>query len=94
MLAFLQEIAPLRNASAITRPLFVAQGLNDPRVPASEAEQIFEAVRANGGEPWFLMFKDEGHGFAKKSNADYFGAATMLFWQRHLIDAPAGDAAD
>ena len=94
MLAFLQEIAPLRNASAITRPLFVAQGLNDPRVPASEAEQIFEAVQANGGEPWFLMFKDEGHGFAKKSNADYFGAATMLFWQRHLLDAPAAPAAE
>jgi len=37
------------------------------------------------------MYNDEGHGFAKKANSDYFGAATMLFWQQHLLGG-AGDA--
>jgi len=86
MKAFHDRIAPLNNASRITRPLFVAQGLNDPRVPWTEAEQIVKAVRANGGDVWYLVFKDEGHGFRKKANSDWFGAASMLFWQRHLLD--------
>ena len=86
MKAFHDRIAPLNNASRITRPLFVAQGLNDPRVPWTEAEQIVKAVRANGGDVWYLVFKDEGHGFRKKANSDWFGAASMLFWQQHLLD--------
>ena len=85
MRAFMQEIAPLNNASKITAPLFVAQGANDPRVPLSEADQIVKAVRGNGRDVWYLVFKDEGHGFAKKSNSDWFNAATMMFWQRHLL---------
>jgi dipeptidyl aminopeptidase/acylaminoacyl peptidase len=88
MKAFHDRIAPLNNAHKITRPLFVAQGYNDPRVPYTEAEQIVKAVRGNGGVVWYLMFMDEGHGFAKKPNADFFSAATMQFWQQHLIDAP------
>jgi dipeptidyl aminopeptidase/acylaminoacyl peptidase len=83
--AFHDRIAPLNNAHRITSPLFVAQGYNDPRVPWTEAEQIVKAVRGNGGEVWYLMFKDEGHGFRKKGNSDYFGAAAMLFWQQHLL---------
>lgn len=85
MRAFMQEIAPLNNAERISSPLFVAQGANDPRVPLSEAEQIVKAVRGNGRDVWYLVFKDEGHGFAKKSNADWFNAATVMFWQRHLL---------
>lgn len=85
MRAFMQEIAPANNAHRITSPLFVAQGANDPRVPLSEADQIVRAVRGNGREVWYLVFKDEGHGFAKRSNADWFTAATMLFWQKHLL---------
>ena len=88
MKAFHDEIAPLNNAHRITSPLFVAQGYNDPRVPYTEAEQIVKAVRGNGGVVWYLMFNDEGHGFRKKANADFFSAATMQFWQQHLIDAP------
>jgi dipeptidyl aminopeptidase/acylaminoacyl peptidase len=87
MAAFHDRIAPLNNAHRITRPLFVAQGLNDPRVPWTEAEQIVKAVRGNGGDVWYLLFKDEGHGFRKKTNSDYFGAASVLFWQQHLINA-------
>lgn len=85
MRAFMNQIAPLNNAAKITSPLFVAQGANDPRVPLSEADQIVEAVRGNGRDVWYLVFKDEGHGFAKKSNADWFNAATVMFWQRHLL---------
>ena len=85
MAAFHERIAPLNNAHRITRPLFVAQGLNDPRVPWTEAEQIVKAVRGNGGDVWYLLYKDEGHGFRKKTNIDHFGAASVLFWQQHLI---------
>ena len=86
MKAVFDRISPLKNASRIEAPLFVAQGRNDPRVPWTEAEQIAAAVRGNGQPVWFLMFDDEGHGFRKKGNSDYFGAASMLFWQRYLLD--------
>ncbi|MEO6565483.1 MAG: prolyl oligopeptidase family serine peptidase, partial [Casimicrobiaceae bacterium] len=86
MRAFHDRIAPLNNAGSITKPLFVAQGFNDPRVPHTEAEQIVSKVRGNGGDVWYLLFKDEGHGFGKKVNVDHYGAASMLFWQQHLLD--------
>ena len=54
-------------------------------MPYTEAEQIAKAVRANGAPVWFLMFDDEGHGFRKKGNSDYFGAASILFWEQHLL---------
>src|SRR5690606_39093552 len=81
MRAFLEKISPTTNAHRIRIPLFVAQGANDPRVPASEAAQIVDTVRANGGEVWFLQFPDEGHGFRKKANVDFFRAAVMQFWK-------------
>lgn len=85
MKAVFDRISPLNNAGRIKSPLFVAQGRNDPRVPYTEAEQIVKAVRANGQPVWFLMYADEGHGFKKKSNSDYFSAATMKFWQEYLL---------
>ncbi len=87
MAAVFERISPLNNAAKIKAPLFVAQGRNDPRVPYTEAEQIVKAVRANGQPVWFLMYDDEGHGFAKKGNRDYFDAATIRFWQQHLLDS-------
>ena len=86
MKAFHDAIAPLNNAHKITKPLFVAQGFNDPRVPWTEAEQIVSKVRGSGGDVWYLLFKDEGHSFGKKANVDYFGAASVLFWQKHLLE--------
>jgi dipeptidyl aminopeptidase/acylaminoacyl peptidase len=85
MRAHFEKISPLSNATKIRRPLFVAQGANDPRVPASEAEQIVRSVRSNGGTVWYLLQKDEGHGFQKKANRDYYSASTMQFWQKYLI---------
>ncbi|MEM6390971.1 MAG: prolyl oligopeptidase family serine peptidase, partial [Pseudomonadota bacterium] len=79
--AFFDEISPLRNASAITKPIFIIQGFNDPRVPYTESEQILSAVRENGGEAWYLLAMDEGHGFRKKSNRDFQREAETLFLQ-------------
>ncbi|MCI0531756.1 MAG: alpha/beta fold hydrolase, partial [candidate division Zixibacteria bacterium] len=81
----LMAISPTTNAHKITKPLLVAQGANDPRVPAGEAEQIVETVRKNGGEVWYMLAKDEGHGFQKKINRDYFYNAVSLFWEKYLL---------
>jgi dipeptidyl aminopeptidase/acylaminoacyl peptidase len=82
MREFQLKISPTTNAHKITRPMFIAQGLNDPRVPAGEAEQIAAAVRGNGGEVWYFLAKDEGHGFSKKSNRDLFQQAAVLFLEK------------
>lgn len=80
--AFFEEISPLKNADKITKPIFIIQGLNDPRVPASEAEQILSAVRANDGTAWYLLAKDEGHGFRKKSNRDFQQESQTMFLEK------------
>ena len=91
---FFERIAPLNNAGRITKPLFVVQGANDPRVPASEAEQMVAKVRGNGGPVWFLNAKDEGHGFRKKPNMDFQFYATVMFVRQHLLGGEsAADAA-
>ena len=79
------EISPARHADRIRSRLFVAQGKNDPRVPYTEAEQIVKAVRGNDQPVWYLLYDDEGHGFRKKANSDWFGAASILFWQQNLL---------
>ncbi|MFW6027193.1 MAG: alpha/beta fold hydrolase [bacterium] len=85
MRAFLQKISPLNNAEKITKPLLIIQGANDPRVPASESEQMLDTVRKNGGTAWYLLAKDEGHGFRKKSNRDYMYEAIALFFEEFLL---------
>jgi len=82
----LEEISPLIRASEIKIPLMVVTGANDPRVPASEAEQIVTAVRANGRPAWHLLAENEGHGFRKKANGDYQFWASLIFWQKYLLD--------
>jgi dipeptidyl aminopeptidase/acylaminoacyl peptidase len=85
MRELLLSISPLNNAKKITKPLFVVQGLNDPRVPASEAEQMVTTVKKNGGPVWYLLAKDEGHGFAKKRNRDFMSYAMIAFVRQYLL---------
>ena len=60
-------------------------GKNDPRVPASESEQMAEVVRKNKTPVWFVMAKDEGHGFRKKKNRDFQFYATVMFVKQFLL---------
>ena len=85
MREFLINISPLTNAGKIRKPLFVAQGQNDPRVPVGESEQMVKKVKSNGGEVWYVLAKDEGHGFAKKQNADYLYFTMAMFLEQHLL---------
>jgi len=85
MAEFLEKIAPLNNAEKITKPLFVIQGANDPRVPRTEAEQIVTTLKKQTTPVWFLMAMDEGHGFAKKKNADFQFYSTVQFMREYLL---------
>jgi dipeptidyl aminopeptidase/acylaminoacyl peptidase len=85
MRKYLTRIAPLTNVDKIRKPLFVVQGANDPRVPRSEAEQIVKALQEHGTPVWYLLAKDEGHGFRKKRNADFQFCATVEFMQEFLL---------
>ena len=82
MRGFLSRISPLTNAASIRRPLLVVQGLNDPRVPRTESEQLVARIRAGGGEVWYLAAKDEGHGFRKQSNRDFYMQTAAQFLER------------
>ena len=79
------NISPTNNASKITKPLFVVQGKNDPRVPLSEAEQMVKTVKNNGGVVWYLLANDEGHGFRKKVNQEFYLSALSVFFEEHLL---------
>ncbi|HYX29164.1 MAG TPA: prolyl oligopeptidase family serine peptidase [Pyrinomonadaceae bacterium] len=85
MREFLGRIAPLNNAQSIKKPLFIVQGMNDPRVKTSEAEQMVSAVKKNGAPVWYLLAKDEGHDFANQKNIDFQFYATVLFIQDYLM---------
>ncbi|MDQ3804579.1 MAG: prolyl oligopeptidase family serine peptidase [Acidobacteriota bacterium] len=85
MREFMTRIAPLNNASKITKPIFIVQGGNDPRVPLNEAEQMVATVRKNNTPVWYLMAKDEGHGFNKKRNQDFQFYATIMFVREYLL---------
>jgi dipeptidyl aminopeptidase/acylaminoacyl peptidase len=86
MRAFFQKIAPLNNVKSITKPLFVVHGRNDPRVPVAESEQIVAALKKQKTPVWYLVAKDEGHGFAKKKNSDYLFFATVAFMRKYLLN--------
>ena len=83
--AKLIEISPLTRVNELKMPLMIVTGGNDPRVPASEADQVVKAVRQNGREAWHLLAADEGHGFSKKANQDYQMWTTLMFWERNLL---------
>ena len=82
--AFLERIAPLTNSAEITKPLLVFQGANDPAVPQAETERIVAAVEKNGTPVWYVLAKDEGHGFRKRRNSDYQFYLTVMFLRQFL----------
>jgi dipeptidyl aminopeptidase/acylaminoacyl peptidase len=81
---FLWSRSPLSRADNISIPLLIAQGANDPRVKQAESEQIVAALVKAGIEHEYMLFPDEGHGFAKPENRLRFYAAAERFLARHL----------
>lgn len=81
---FLKSRSPLFRVDQIKIPMLIAQGANDPRVKQAESEQIVEAMKKKGIEHEYMLFPDEGHGFAKPENRIKFYAAAEKFLARHL----------
>src|SRR5437763_1336929 len=81
---FLWSRSPLSRVDDIRIPILVAQGANDPRVKQAEAEQIVAALRDKGIDHDYLLYPDEGHGFAKPENRLSFYAAAERFLAKHL----------
>jgi dipeptidyl aminopeptidase/acylaminoacyl peptidase len=77
--AFLNQISPVNKVALIRRPLLVVEGLNDPRIPPMESQQIVWRMRSKGAEVWYLAAKDEGHGFRKKANEDVYLETVAMF---------------
>ena len=85
MREFLAKISPSAHAAEIKKPLFIVQGKNDPRVPVSVAHSMRDSMRKAGGTVSYLEASDEGHGFAKKPNADFQFLATVEFLRENLL---------
>jgi dipeptidyl aminopeptidase/acylaminoacyl peptidase len=82
--SFLESRSPFMRADHIERPLLIAQGANDPRVKQSESDQIVQTMRRRGQEVRYLVYQDEGHGFARPENRLHFFAVVEEFLARHL----------
>jgi dipeptidyl aminopeptidase/acylaminoacyl peptidase len=85
MREYLEKIAPMNNIEKIKKPMMVVAGQNDPRVPVSESDQIVAALKKQETPVWYLKAGNEGHGFQKKSNADFQFYATVEFLQAYLL---------
>ena len=85
MREFLERIAPINNVERIKKPMMVVAGKNDPRVPVTESDQIVAALKKQGTPVWYVMARDEGHGFQKKANADFQFYTTVEFLQEYLL---------
>jgi dipeptidyl aminopeptidase/acylaminoacyl peptidase len=90
---FLKEISPLFSVSKIKAPLLIGQGANDPRVNQAESDQIYNALRKAGRDVQYVIYSDEGHGFARPENRLHFYAIAEGFLARHLGGRaePVGD---
>ena len=75
----IKNASPLFKADKIKRPLLIGQGANDPRVKQAESEQIVEAIEKNGGKVTYVLYPDEGHGFARPENRIDFNARAEAF---------------
>ncbi len=82
--AFLDARSPLTRVDAIKKPLLIGQGANDPRVKQSESDQIVAAMQKKGIPVTYVLFPDEGHGFARPQNRLAFNAVTEKFLQACL----------
>ena len=89
--AYLDDISPLTNADKIDVPLFVIQGANDPRVPASEADQLVASLREQGRAVWYMNALNEGHGYRKRENRDILHQAMVMFFRQYLGDETGQD---
>src|SRR5579859_2411927 len=81
---FLRSRSPLFKVDQIKIPMLIAQGANDPRVKQAESEQIVAAMQSKGIDYEYMLFPDEGHGFAKPENRLKFFAAAEKFLAHHL----------
>jgi dipeptidyl aminopeptidase/acylaminoacyl peptidase len=79
-----KNASPLHSASRIVRPLLIGQGANDPRVKQAESEQIVEAIEKNRGHVIYVVYPDEGHGFARPENRTDFNARAETFLGANL----------
>ena len=75
----IRNASPLFKANQIKKPLLIGQGANDPRVNKAESEQIVEAIEKNGGAVTYVIYSDEGHGFARPENRIDFNARAETF---------------
>jgi len=82
--AVFERINPLANVAKIKKPMLVMQGANDPRVLKVESDEIVAAAKKNGVAVEYIVFPDEGHGFAKKDNADYLRSVEAYFLKQAL----------
>lgn len=81
---FLESRSPLTFVDRMRRPLLIGQGANDPRVKQSEADQIVAAMQGRGVPVTYVLYPDEGHGFARPENRQSFNAVVEAFLGRHL----------
>ena len=81
---FLESRSPLFSADKIKIPMLIAQGANDPMVKQAESEAIVAALRQRGGEVDYMLFPDEGHGFARPENRLAFYRRAEAFLAKHL----------
>jgi acetyl esterase/lipase len=84
----MREISPLRRASSITQPLFIAHGVNDPRVPVAIAEQLAATVRESGGEVWTFLAQREGHSVQETGTQSELMRRLATFLERFLLAPP------
>jgi len=85
MRQYLEQISPVNDVDKINSPLLIFQGQNDPRVNWREAEQIYELLNSNKKEVWYVLAKDEGHGYQKYYNYQLKRNLTISFLMKHLL---------
>ena len=90
---FLAARSPLTHSSKIVRPLLIGQGANDPRVKQQESDQIVQSMKENGIPVTYVLYPDEGHGFARPNNRLSFFAISEIFLAQCLGGSyqPIGD---